>query len=512
MHSLCETCQACEPPHQPLKLKVMSTPIPPHIMTSVAIDLFVMPEVEQDGGRWNVFAACVDRHSGWCVATMHHTKGLTAAKVAKEMYAHWWSPHGLPSILTSDRGPHFAGAWWRTMCALHGVRQGFAQAYHHEGNGRAERIGSQLQVRLRKLQAEESITWVESLQRAVRLHNDSPGPSGLSPYEILYGRHRPMAGVPYEPERMAEDAIAFFDRQAKVDAQVAKVMDDIHDKRNEQLNRRRRELQPLSVESKVWYLRPRGRPGEKLETYWIGPCSVKERRGEHSYVIELEPGRLQEAHRSQLKQHFDDAWIGKPLKMFHYRQAVQDMEAAPDEWNVEGIDGHRAGKDGYPEFCVRWEGSSERTWEPLRHFFHRYSHPVLEYCLRHDLRIPDLIDYLYKNRPEAIVNEVKWEAPPEDWAWPDEGDDEGSIENFDDHIATQGEGDRQDQGERDRRVFQGVLAAASRSAWPTTSWQHATALHDDGKPARHDDGQQARQQAQRQDDTRMLIRVRPCAQ
>ena len=63
-------------------------------------------------------------------------------------------------MLTSDRGPHFAGAWWRTMCQLHGVRQSFAQAYHHEANGRAERIGAQLQVKLRKLQAEENIPWM----------------------------------------------------------------------------------------------------------------------------------------------------------------------------------------------------------------------------------------------------------------------------------------------------------------------------------------------------------------
>ena len=83
MRRQCETCQACEHPHQPLRLKVMSTPVPPNVMSSVAIDLFVMPEVEQDGLKWNVFAACVDRHSGWCVATPHHAKGLTAAKVAK---------------------------------------------------------------------------------------------------------------------------------------------------------------------------------------------------------------------------------------------------------------------------------------------------------------------------------------------------------------------------------------------------------------------------------------------
>ena len=90
IQALCAVFQACEHPHQPLKIKMEPTPVPAHIMTSVCIDLFQMPEVEHEGQRWNVFAACVDRHSGWMVVTAHHTKGLTAAKVAKEMYAKWW--------------------------------------------------------------------------------------------------------------------------------------------------------------------------------------------------------------------------------------------------------------------------------------------------------------------------------------------------------------------------------------------------------------------------------------
>ena len=67
--------------------------------------------------------------------------------------------------------------------------------------------------------------------------------------------------------------------------------------------------------SKVWYLRPRGRTGEKLETYRIGPCTVAERRGEHSYVLNLQEGRQQEAHRSQLKEHFEDP-LSKPLELY----------------------------------------------------------------------------------------------------------------------------------------------------------------------------------------------------
>ena len=135
----CDFCQAGEHPHQPLRLRITSTPIPPYPMTSVSIDLFTMRETEYDGVTYNVFAACVDRHSGWIVVTEHHTKGLTAAKVAKAMYNKWWAPHGIPSVVTSDRGPHFAGAWWRTMCALHGIRHAYAQAHHHPANGRAEK-------------------------------------------------------------------------------------------------------------------------------------------------------------------------------------------------------------------------------------------------------------------------------------------------------------------------------------------------------------------------------------
>ena len=112
-----------------------------------------------------------------------------------------------------------------------------------------------------------------------------------------------MAGVPYEPLRRAEDAEAFVDRQAEIDERVAEIMNDIHVKRMNTINKRRRELSVLAVDDLVWYLRPRGKPGEKLETYWIGPCKVLERRSDHSYIIEIDTDRRQEAHRSQLKEY-----------------------------------------------------------------------------------------------------------------------------------------------------------------------------------------------------------------
>ena len=116
----------------------------------------------------------------------------------------------------------------------------------------------------------------------------------------------------------------------------------------------------------------------------------------------------------------------------------------PDEWKVEDIESHRIGRDGYPEFLVKWEGSDEKKWEPLRHFFHQYSQPGVDYCVQQRLRVPDVLEYLHRHPPEVMIEAVKgsardvdnfreyarnagidnpeesvWEDPPVEWRWTD---------------------------------------------------------------------------------------------
>ena len=61
--------------------------------------------------------------------------------------------------------------------------------------------------------------------------HDLPGEGGVYPYEILYGRHRPYAGVPYQPPPKMEDAIAFFKRQDEVDHKIAAILKKLHEKK-----------------------------------------------------------------------------------------------------------------------------------------------------------------------------------------------------------------------------------------------------------------------------------------
>ena len=66
---------------------------------------------------------------------------------------------------------------------------------------------------LRKTYEEKRINWVEALPQTLDRYHDVPNLSGLTPYQIVFGRHRPLGNVPYVPE----DARDFFARMKEVD-------------------------------------------------------------------------------------------------------------------------------------------------------------------------------------------------------------------------------------------------------------------------------------------------------
>ena len=76
---------------------------------------------------------------------------------------------------------------------------------------------------LRILYAEDRINWAEALPRAVQVYHDLPGPSGLSPYEIVFGgRIRSMGGILRRPQIEALDAMEWIRRGKEIDENVAR--------------------------------------------------------------------------------------------------------------------------------------------------------------------------------------------------------------------------------------------------------------------------------------------------
>ena len=110
IHRSCEVCQVSDPVRTPFKCPVEFTPVQPYLMNSVAVDLVFMPETSYEGKKYDIMALCVDRESGWVVATPHMNKELTGEKVAKRCTSIGVSLGSHPwSCQTADRTLHLAG-------------------------------------------------------------------------------------------------------------------------------------------------------------------------------------------------------------------------------------------------------------------------------------------------------------------------------------------------------------------------------------------------------------------
>ena len=117
----------------------------------------------------------------------------------------------------------------------------------------------------------------------------------------------------------------------------------------------------------VWY-RPEPQPGkDKLEPRWKGPGKVLERLADHSYLVQVEPGKTQKAHRSQLHPHTDDMAIDDPYPMYYFSGKPPVLGVAPDDWEVEALLDHKVSPQKGLEVLVKWKGYEKPTWEPYGH-------------------------------------------------------------------------------------------------------------------------------------------------
>ena len=298
----CLICQACERPNWATLGPLTMTPIPDRFMASVSFDVFSFPPTGWRGEVYDAFFLCIDRHSGWTIAKPTQKEGLTGEKAAHIMLESTWGEVGVPSVVTSGQDSQFISHWWLNLCSRLGVRIAFAQAHRSRANGRAEVAGRVLQDVLRKLLLTTDITWVEALPRALRIIHDTPDPiTGLAPYEIVFGRQRSLAGLPWTTPRECEEADDFFNRMQIVDMQVARALNEAHQALANRLNAKHRERPAVAMGDWVWYRRPTSVGGVKLQSYWQGPFRVLQRLGERSYRLRTTRGHEFDAHLDQLK-------------------------------------------------------------------------------------------------------------------------------------------------------------------------------------------------------------------
>ena len=144
-HRGCVTCEKFKADHL-RREPIRGALVPRCVGVSVAVDVFKLRSTKWEGQAYDAVVLSTDRHSGWMVGYPTSLKGLTGQQVARKMFHPGdWDVMGIPSEVTSDRGPQFISQWWITNCGPMGVRHAVAEAYNHQANGSTKRAGQALQ-------------------------------------------------------------------------------------------------------------------------------------------------------------------------------------------------------------------------------------------------------------------------------------------------------------------------------------------------------------------------------
>jgi Integrase zinc binding domain/Integrase core domain len=176
-------CMACQRSKSSshTALAPASIPVPAKRFTHIHIDLVgPLPVVK---GLTHLLTI-IDRSTRWPEAIP--LSSTTAESCAEALQEHWISRFGVPSLLTSDRGPQFSGAVCAHLCSLLGIKHQMTSAFHPQSNGMVERMHHQLKEALRARLS--SSNWLQQLPWALLGIRVTPrGQHEISPAEAVYG-------------------------------------------------------------------------------------------------------------------------------------------------------------------------------------------------------------------------------------------------------------------------------------------------------------------------------------
>ena len=116
-------------------------------------------------------------------------ESITAAQLAELYTSRIVSLHGIPQLISSDRGSIFTSKFWDSFQKAMGTNIRFSTDFHPQTSGQVEQVNQILEDMLRACVISFGMKWEDCLPYAEFLYNNSfQASSGKAPFEILYGR------------------------------------------------------------------------------------------------------------------------------------------------------------------------------------------------------------------------------------------------------------------------------------------------------------------------------------
>ncbi|KAJ1039059.1 hypothetical protein NDA10_002941 [Ustilago hordei] len=318
--------------------KPLATPDRP--WGSISLDFIegLPPSKKYDSKTYGSILVIVDRLTKFAILAPTH-KTVTAKQTAVLLYGHMVRLFGYPDHMVSDRGRQFISGAWKAFAEQMGVKHSLSMAYHPQTDGQTERVNQVIEQYLRMYCNYEQDDWVNLLDTAAFVYNNTVHNSiGRFKY-LMDGKER----CKYLQEQIREAQRRSVDQYNRKHKDIEfKVGDMVY------INRRN------------WKTR---RPTPKLDTQFAGPYPVQEQVGRRAYRITL-PANL------RVHDVFHVSML-EPARTSSLPQRAEQptIPSLPDEdldFEVEALIDKRS-HNGTTEYKVLWRGYSEEaaSWEPV---------------------------------------------------------------------------------------------------------------------------------------------------
>ena len=199
-----QSCQGCltrkSPTHPIRQPMVPISAVAPWQM--VTIDIVGPLPRSSKGNQW--ILVMQDRFSKWpeCAAL----RNVTAPTVARTFLIQVVTRHGIPLVVSSDRGAQFTSAVFQQLSKLLGMKQGLSTAYRPQTQGLVERWNRTMMEMLRQFTATTQKDWCAYLDVVMFAYRTSQHFStGFTPFHLIYGREARLPTHLLLPERLQEE-------------------------------------------------------------------------------------------------------------------------------------------------------------------------------------------------------------------------------------------------------------------------------------------------------------------
>jgi hypothetical protein len=360
--SSCDSCQRNKISSHAQKNFLHPLQIPNRPWQSVSMDFIV--SLPKSSG-FDSITVYVDRlskqlHLSPCLSTIDAPS--TASLFVRDVVR----LHGVPSEIVSDRDPKFTSKFWKSLFALLKTKLSMSTAAHPESDGQTERMNRTIEVMIRHFVNSQLDNWAEMLPLLEFSINSTIGPTGKTPFEIVYGFNPPNL-LDLSANQPSSTVLSLEELQGL----WVEVRDSINDSQTIQAKYANQNRSPppnfniddfVLLSTKHFTTKFRAKNAHKFQAPYIGPFKILAKISDVAYRLDL-PASF------KIHNVFYSGLL-KPYKGEYNQPTPPEPVLLADNsigYIVESILRRRKIRNSF-QYLVKWKDypEYESSWEPRK--------------------------------------------------------------------------------------------------------------------------------------------------